>query len=147
MLALPWQRACTAQQSNFIDESIAMTVACAGSSICACAWHWLEAVSGERSSILARDCCHSEEKMRGRLGSNHVRQKSLNRALGSIQSRRGHSRSVREISVRPRMRGGPERTRTSNQAVMSRHRGLGGLELPTKRLSAIALDIEQRARL
>jgi hypothetical protein len=42
----------------------------------------------------------------------------------------------REISVCKGLRGGAERTRTSNQAVMSRHRGLGGLELPTKRLSA-----------
>src|SRR6516225_3900670 len=59
----------------------------------------------------------------------------------------GHSATNGEISVRARLYGGAERTRTSNQAAMSRHRGLGGLELPTKRLSALALDIEQRARL
>jgi hypothetical protein len=39
-----------------------------------------------------------------------------------------------------RLRGGAERTRTSNQAVMSRHRGLGGLELATKRLSAASSE-------
>jgi hypothetical protein len=37
-------------------------------------------------------------------------------------------------------RGGAERTRTSYQAVMSRHRGLGGLELATKRLSAASSE-------
>ena len=46
----------------------------------------------------------------------------------------------RKISVREGLCGGAGRTRTSNQAVMSRHRGLGGLELPTKRLSAASSE-------
>jgi hypothetical protein len=41
-----------------------------------------------------------------------------------------------EISALTGLRGGAGRPRTSNQAVMSRHRGLGRLELATKRLSA-----------
>jgi hypothetical protein len=42
------------------------------------------------------------------------------------------------------LRGGTGRTRTPNQAVMGRHRGLGGLELATKRLSPLAPSIDQR---
>jgi hypothetical protein len=58
-------------------------------------------------------------------------------ALGRQKAaKRGHFAVLQEISVCGGLRGGAERTRTSNQVIMSRHRRLGGLELPAKRLSA-----------
>ena len=58
-----------------------------------------------------------------------------NKMYLQIAANSGRFALNREISVCAGLRGGAERTRTSNQAVMSRHRGLGGLELATKRLS------------
>jgi hypothetical protein len=55
-------------------------------------------------------------------------------------AKRGHFAILQEISVCMGMRGGAGRTRTSNQAVMSRHRRLGGLELATKPLSAASSE-------
>jgi hypothetical protein len=57
-----------------------------------------------------------------------------------IAASSGRFALIREIPICAGLRGGAERTRTSNQAVMSRHRGLEGLELATKRLSAASSE-------
>ena len=79
----------------------------------------------------------SRDEMRARIPrqSGAIRHEPGNLCLHEMRGGL-HFAILQEISVCMGMRGGAERTRTSNQAVMSRHRGLGGLELTTKRLSA-----------
>jgi hypothetical protein len=71
---------------------------------------------------------------------------------GRIPASSGLFATSREISVCARLRGGAERTRTSNQAIMSRHRRLGGAaiagwedsNLQPNDYQRLALSIDQR---